>query len=46
VQPAAFFEKPYDSKELLASINLLLAPACIPPISTVSPPQLSLGSSA
>ena len=41
VDAAGFFEKPYDSKQLLKSIALVLARACSPPLQVHSPRQLS-----
>ena len=40
VQPAAFFEKPYDSKEILAEITLLLARVDALPLSTLAESKL------
>ena len=42
VQPAAFFEKPYDSKQVLDSIGFLLARACPLPVSVPSPSPIAL----
>ena len=42
VQPAAFFEKPYDSKQVLDSISFLLARACPLPVSVSSPSPIAL----
>ena len=42
VKPAGFFEKPYDSKEIVASIGSLLGNCCIP-VALLSPQTKSHG---